>query len=416
MNRLSIPGAALVALWGSAAGAQSMSLKQPDAAGLLREVERLAVVGRVLYVAAHPDDENSRLLAWLVEHEKISAAYLSLTRGEGGQNLIGPEQAPLLGLIRTQELLAARDIDGAQQLFGSERDFGYSKSPEETLAIWGQHDALGDVVWAIRRFQPDVIVTRFSPDDRETHGHHTASAILALQAFRAAADPKSYPEQLAYVQPWQAKRIVWNKGMFNVRPGAEAPAGFIGLDIGGYDPLLGDSAPEIAARSRTMHKSQGFGATAQRGHAVEYFRVLDGEPIKTSFLDGIDFSWARVPGADKLVQLLAQARAQFELSRPAASIPALLEADQALDALPDNPWKKEKQAALQELIAACAGLHARRRRGGGHRQSPAASSRSRSPPSIAPPRTGSCAERASSEARASTRIQRQAARARASRQ
>src|SRR5437879_1484823 len=187
----------------------ALAERQPSGAELLRAIERLGTVGNVLYVAAHPDDENTRLLAWLVADRRVRAGYLSLTRGEGGQNLIGAEQAPLLGVIRTQELLAARAIDGAEQLFGRERDFGYSKTPEETLAIWGRDEALGDVVWAIRKFKPDVIVTRFAPDLRDTHGHHTASAMLALEAFRLAADRKAYPKQLEHVQPWQARRIVW---------------------------------------------------------------------------------------------------------------------------------------------------------------------------------------------------------------
>ena len=244
----------------------------------------------------------------------------------------------MLGLIRTQELLAARGIDGARQLFGRERDFGFSKTAEETLSIWGKREALGDVVWAIRRFQPDVIVTRFSPEDRETHGHHTASAMLALEAFRAAADPKAYPEQLAWVATWQARRIVWNKGGFGPAA-AETPGTFTSLDVGNYDALSGDSASEIAARSRTMHKSQGFGATPQRGPSLETFQLLDGEPMQHSFLDGVDLSWSRAAGTEPLRRLLARARAQFDVSHPAASIPTLLDAADALAAIPDNPWK-----------------------------------------------------------------------------
>jgi LmbE family N-acetylglucosaminyl deacetylase len=344
-------GATLVALFGSTAHAR----RQPGGAELKRAIERLATVGNVLYVAAHPDDENTRLLAWLVEDQKLRAAYLSLTRGEGGQNLIGSEQAPLLGVIRTQELLAARGVDGAEQLFGRQRDFGYSKTPEETLAIWGKHESLADVVWAIRRFRPDVIVTRFSPEMRDTHGHHTASAMLALEAFKLAADPKAYPEQLEHVQPWQAKRIVWNRGVF----GGASPdelKGFMKIDLGGYDPLLGVSFSEVAARSRTMHKSQGFGASPSRGPAPDYFRVLDGAPMERSLLDGVDTTWARVKGSEKLRELLAKARATLDIEKPWLVIPTLLEARRALEALPDNPWKSDKRAELDEVIAACAGL------------------------------------------------------------
>jgi LmbE family N-acetylglucosaminyl deacetylase len=337
--------------------AQSRLPVQPDAAVLLRDIERLSTVGRVLYVAAHPDDENTRLLSWLIQNQKVRAAYLSLTRGEGGQNLIGPEQAPLLGVIRTQELLAARSIDGAEQFFGEERDFGYSKTPEETLSIWGKEDALGDVVWVIRRFRPDVIITRFSPEDRQTHGHHTASAMLSLEAFKLAGDPKAYPEQLKTVSPWQPKRIVWNKGVFG--PGNPADvAGFAEMDVGGYDPLLGVSPGEVAARSRSMHRSQGFGSSPLRGPVSEYFRLLAGAPFQRSFLEGIDLSWSRVPGSEKLRQGLSEVRARFDPHNPAASIPALFDTYDALDALPDSPWKPDKRAELTRVISACAGFFA----------------------------------------------------------
>jgi LmbE family N-acetylglucosaminyl deacetylase len=346
-------GAAVVALFTSAAQAR----RQPSGAELTRALERLQTVGNVLYVAAHPDDENTRLLAWLVDDQRVRAAYLSLTRGEGGQNLIGSEQQPLLGVIRTQELLAARGVDGAEQLFGRERDFGYSKTPEETLAIWGKEEALGDVVWAIRRFRPDVIVTRFSPDARDTHGHHTASAMLALEAFKLAADPKAYPEQLKWVQPWQAKRIVWNRGNWGNTPPEELK-GFLKLDLGGYDALLGQSFGEVAAHSRTMHKSQGFGATPTRGPAPDYFKVLAGAPMEHGLLDGVDVSWARVRGSEKLRDALKKARAGFDPEKPWLTVPALLEAADALDALPDNPWKADKRAELNEVIAGCSGLWA----------------------------------------------------------
>lgn len=314
--------------------------KQPNGAELERAIERLSVVGNVLYVAAHPDDENTRLLGWLANDKLVRAAYLSLTRGEGGQNLIGPEQGPLLGLIRTQELLAARRLDRAEQFFTRARDFGYSKNPEETLSIWGHDDILADVVGAIRSFHPDVIVTRFSPEARDTHGHHTASAMLALEAFRNVTG---------------VKRIVWNKGMFNAKPDEDL-SGFIKMDVGGYNPTLGLSYGELAAQSRSMHKSQGFGAAPSRGPAPEYFRVLAGDPAKVSILEGLDLTWNRVKGGDKLAKILARARAGFKPTDPAASIPTLLEAQAALDALPDNPWKEPKRAELSEVIAACAGL------------------------------------------------------------
>jgi LmbE family N-acetylglucosaminyl deacetylase len=324
--------------------------RQPDAAELQRAIDRLAVVGSVLYIAAHPDDENTRLLAWLVNDRLVRTGYLSLTRGEGGQNLIGSEQAPLLGLLRTEELLAARAIDGAEQWIGNERDFGYSKNPEETLAIWDKQAALGDVVWVIRRFRPDVILTRFSPEMRDTHGHHTASAMLAVEAFSAAADPKAFPEQLKWVQPWQARRIVWNKGVWGGAP-KEDLSGFLAMDVGGYDALLGASYGELAARSRSMHKTQGFGVSPSRGPAMEYFKVLAGDPMQKSFLDGVDLSLKRERGGEKAAAALEKARAAFHPARPWEAIPALVE---ALDVLPSG---HEKRREIMNVIAGCAGLH-----------------------------------------------------------
>ncbi|HEY4394911.1 MAG TPA: PIG-L family deacetylase, partial [Polyangia bacterium] len=247
---------------------------QPDAARIALGLRKLGVAGSVLYVAAHPDDENTALLAYLANGAQVRTAYLSLTRGDGGQNLIGSEQGPALGLIRTQELLAARHVDGAEQFFTRARDFGFSKSPEETLRIWGKDEVLADVVAVVRKFRPDVIVTRFSPGPAETHGHHTASAILALEAFRAAADPKFHPEQLTGgVGPWQARRIFWNRSSFFLKP-TDDLSGDVKLDVNAYNPLLGESYGEMAADSRSMHKSQGFGVARNRAPIVEYFKLL----------------------------------------------------------------------------------------------------------------------------------------------
>lgn len=347
--------AAAVGLLGDAALASGPP-PQPSAAELARAIDRLSVTGSVLYVAAHPDDENTRLLAWLANHARVRTGYLSLTRGEGGQNLIGAEQAPLLGVIRTQELLAARGVDGAEQLFTRARDFGYSKTPEETLAIWGKDELLADVVWAIRRFRPDVIVTRFSPEQRDTHGHHVASAMLALEAFERAADPAYRPEQLKWVTPWQARRIVWNKGVW--AGSTEDLTGFLKMDVGGYDPAIGASYGELAARSRSMHKSQGFGAAPGRGATPEYFKLLAGEPMRRSILDGVDLGGGRWKGAEPVLKLFKRARAELKLDRPDAALPALVEAAGALRALPADPWRAHVAAALDRIIAGCAGLFA----------------------------------------------------------
>lgn len=323
-----------------------------DAAQVLNDLRRLNVLGTVLYVAAHPDDENTRWLATLANEHHFRAAYLSLTRGEGGQNLIGSELGPLLGVIRTQELLAARRVDGAEQYFTRARDFGYSKSVDETLRIWDHERVLADTVFLIRTLRPDVIITRFSPEAGGTHGHHTASARIALEAFKAAADPKFHPEQ--QLAPWQARRIVWNA--WSPEPGLKLPPGTVQADSSLFSPLLGYSYGELAAQSRSMHKSQGFGAAPLHDGNLENFAPLDGVPAKTSIFEDLDTSWARVPGSTRVASLLAQALKTYTLDAPSKSIPVLLQAYDALQKLPANPWKEEKLAQLTEVIANCAGL------------------------------------------------------------
>jgi LmbE family N-acetylglucosaminyl deacetylase len=356
MNAPVLAATAILGLPLLALGAQPP--RQPDASRLARAIERLSIVGRVLYVAAHPDDENTRFLAWLVQAPRVRAAYLSITRGDGGQNLIGPEQGVDLGLIRTQELLAARRVDGAEQLFTRARDFGYSKSPEETLRIWGKDEILADVVLAIRRFQPDVIVTRFPTSGLETHGHHTASAILAGEAFRLAGDPSYRPEQVARYGAWKARRLVQNKPIFGGKPPpGEDLTGWLAVDVGGYDPTLGLSYGELAADSRGMHKSQGFGVARARGPSLEYFKVLDGEPMQRSLFDGIELDWMRVRGGGKVEAALLKARRAFDLARPDKALLPLAAARAELAKLPVTPLTRDKLAELDEVMLACAGVH-----------------------------------------------------------
>src|SRR5205085_6465180 len=231
-----------------------------DAAQLQLALKKLNVLGTALYIAAHPDDENTAMIAWLSNDRLYRTGYLAMTRGDGGQNLLGDEKGELLGVIRTQELLAARRVDGGEQYFTRALDFGYSKNPEETLAIWNHDLILADVVWNIRRFQPDIIVTRFPTTGEGGHGHHTASAILAVEAFAAAADPTKFPEQLQYVNVWQAKRLFWNRFSFGRQPAPDDPAlaKSLKVDLGSYNTVLGRAYTEVAAESRSMHKSQGF--------------------------------------------------------------------------------------------------------------------------------------------------------------
>ncbi|OYX22523.1 MAG: LmbE family protein, partial [Algoriphagus sp. 32-45-6] len=235
---------------------------------------RLRETKRVLYVAAHPDDENTRLIAYLTHGEHAEVAYLSLTRGDGGQNLIGKELGVELGQIRTQELIKARETDGGRQFFTRAMDFGFSKNPTETLQNWDKEKVLADVVWAIRRFQPDIIITRFNTIPGVTHGHHTISAILAGEAFKIAGDPNYYPEQLAYVKPWSPKRIFFNAYNFRGEFEPEEGKKYHAFEVGGYNPLLGQTYHQISADSRTMHKSQGFGATAGTGLAKDYIEQV----------------------------------------------------------------------------------------------------------------------------------------------
>jgi LmbE family N-acetylglucosaminyl deacetylase len=230
-------------------------------------LERLDTLGSVMMIGAHPDDENTALLAYFSRGLHMRTAYLSLTRGEGGQNLIGSEQGDELGIIRTQELLAARRIDGGEQFFTRAIDFGFSKTAEETFTKWPREKVLGDVVWNIRRFRPDVIVLRFSGTPRDGHGQHQVSAIVGREAFSAAADPAKFPEQLQFVQPWQAKRLMWNTFAFTAEQQKEEAAikDKLAVDLGEYSAELGYSYSQIAGMSRSQHRSQGMGAPEPKG-------------------------------------------------------------------------------------------------------------------------------------------------------
>lgn len=320
-------------------------------------LDRLNVTGSVLMIAAHPDDENTALLAYLARGRKVRTGYLSLTRGEGGQNLIGAEQGDALGVIRTQELLAARRIDGAQQFFTRAIDFGFTKTPQECFEKWGRDKILSDVVWVIRRFRPDVIILRFSGTPRDGHGQHQASAILGREAFAAAADPKRFPEQLKDVQPWQAKRLMWNPGAFSKeqREEVEKMPNRITVDPGEYDPILGHSYAEIAGMSRSMHRSQGMGAAERKGSAKDYLITQSGPVATHDIFDGIDISWNRIPGGAAVGQVLAEAAKRFDPENPDRTVPALLKAQKLMATLHD-PLVAAKQRELSDAIALCSGL------------------------------------------------------------
>jgi LmbE family N-acetylglucosaminyl deacetylase len=325
-----------------------------NSAEIKLELNKLTVLGSVLYIGAHPDDENTALLAALAQGRCYRTAYLSITRGEGGQNLLGPEQGEMLGLIRTQELLAARKIDGAEQYFTRAIDFGFSKTSEETLRFWGKEKTLADVVWIIRSFRPDVIVTRFTPT-LGGHGNHTASAILAEEAFRAAADPSRFPEQLQHVSPWQAKRIVWNGFRPLQTDTLQKALSIVSIDVGAYSPLLGKSFTEIAGEGRSMHKSQGMGAGQNRGESLNYFLHTAGDTAKKDLFDGINTGWSRVKDADSVGKILDEAFRKFDDEIPAQSIPLLFKALNLLNTLTQDPWVSFKKEKLTRIILACAG-------------------------------------------------------------
>jgi LmbE family N-acetylglucosaminyl deacetylase len=324
-----------------------------DASELKLAINKLSVLGSVLYIGAHPDDENTALLAYLAKGRLVRTAYLSMTRGEGGQNLIGPELDDELGVIRTQELLAARRVDGAEQFFTRAIDFGYSKTSEETMRMWGDKKILSDVVWIIRIFRPDVIITRFSPTIGG-HGNHLSSAILAEQAFAASGDTSSFPEQLRFVRPWKAKRLMFNTARFFDQTIDTAHAASI--DVGAYSPILGRSYSEIAGISRTNHKSQGFGASQSRGPGINYFRNTLGEPAKSDPFEGINLSWSRIQGGGEVDSTLEQINKGFDVEHPAASLPLLLKAYAAINRLHDEYWIELKKKEIADVIKSSAGL------------------------------------------------------------
>jgi len=331
---------------------------QRNSGEIYEGILKLNTLGSVLYIAAHPDDENTRVITFLSKERKLSTAYLSVTRGDGGQNLIGPEIGNLLGLIRTQELLAARRIDGGEQFFTRAIDFGYSKTADETLKIWGKDDVLADMIWIIRKFQPDVIITRFPPDERAGHGHHQASAILAEEAFELAARADVYPEQLQYVQTWQVKRLFTNTGRWwNTSINEDTP-GIVSLDVGTYSTILGESYTEIASRSRSQHSSQGFGSALSRGYAPEFFEFVKGDKAEKDILDGVITNWQRINGGKQVQQLVDKAIASYNFKDPSKSLPILLAIRDEINKLSDSVWKTRKLKETEMLMADCIGLYA----------------------------------------------------------
>ena len=331
----------------SAAGIDPRPASALPAGELRQALSRLRVLGSVLYIGAHPDDDNTSLLAYLARGRGVRTTYLSLTRGDGGQNILGTETGELLGVLRTQELLASRRVDGAGQLFGRALDFGFSKSPDEALEVWGHDRTLADMVWLIRLLQPDVIVTRFGTDGSGGHGHHTASAILAGEAFRAAADSTRFPDQLGRVATWRAKRLLWNTWAPKLEGRASGAPPLLTIEIGAFDPELGASYPEIGGRSRSLNRSQGAGTPERRGRRVEYFEQVDGEFGQRDALDAVEMGWSRLAGGGAVDSALAQAERAFDPAHPEAVLPQLARAHAAMRPLEARAGANAPRVAYQ---------------------------------------------------------------------
>jgi LmbE family N-acetylglucosaminyl deacetylase len=338
--------------------------QKPNAVEIYNQIKKLNFLGSVLYIAAHPDDENTKLISYLSNNIHARTGYLSITRGDGGQNLIGPELRELLGVIRTQELLEARKIDGGEQFFTRANDFGFSKNPEETLKIWNKDQVLSDVVWTIRKFQPDVIINRF--DHRTagtTHGHHTSSALLSVEAFDIVNNPEIYSNQLKFVSTWQPKRLFFNTSwwFYGSKEKFEAAdkTNLINLKTGVYYKGIGKSNQEIAALSRSRHQSQGFGSTGTRGEEDEYLEFLKGDfPInKSNIFDGIDTTWNRVKNGKEIGEILYNVEKNFDFKNPSASVTELIKAYSLIQKLDDEHWKTIKTEEIKKIIAACCGLY-----------------------------------------------------------
>lgn len=320
-------------------------------------LQKLKVLGTVLYVAAHPDDENTAVITYFANERKVNTAYFSFTRGDGGQNLIGPEIREKLGLIRTHELLQARKIDNGSQFFSRAVDFGYSKHPDETFNIWDREKVLGDLVWVIRKFRPDIIITRFNTIPGTTHGHHTGSAMLAGEAMDMSGDSTKYPEQLTYVEPWAPKSLYWNAYTWRRSNYLQDTSTLLRVDVGKYSELMGMSYSEIAALSRSSHRSQGFGVTGSRGKRIEYFQHEKGYHPDKDVFEGIDVSWNRVEGGQAIDAHIDDIFSKFDPQNPSSVINELLSLRQMVHKLDDEFWKKRKIREIDEIVYAVTGLY-----------------------------------------------------------
>ena len=327
-----------------------------SSSSIISKLEKLNTLGKVLYVAAHPDDENTRLITYLSNEKKYQTAYLSLTRGDGGQNLIGKDLKENLGLIRTQELLEARKIDGGIQFFTSAIDFGYSKNSKESLEFWNEDQILYELVWIIRKFKPDVIITRFNEVSGITHGHHTASSILANKAFRISGNPDIFPDQLEFLETWKAKRIFWNTSTRFFDLSKYSDDEILKIDVGIYNNILGKSYNEISSESRSMHKSQGFGSLKRRGSEKELFILTQGDKYDDNLMDGVDVTWNRFGENNEIIEYINNLVGEYDPKKPYKTVNKLSILYEKVSKIKDEDWKKIKLNEIKNLIKACLGL------------------------------------------------------------
>lgn len=320
---------------------------------IYRELKTLKHLPKVLYLAAHPDDENTGMLSWLINEQNVETGYLSLTRGDGGQNLLGNEQGAALGLIRTHELMEARKLDGAQQFFTRAIDFGFSKNTNDTFKQWDADSITADVVWVIRKFRPDVIICRFPPTAAAGHGQHAASAVVAEKAFKIAGDKNAFPNQLKYVDVWQPKRLLWNTFRFGAVNTTDENQ--FKVTVGQYDAQLGIGYGELAGLSRSLHKSQGAGTQSVAGMRTEYFNAVLGQPAKRTLFDGLNLTWSEkgIADIDELIDIILLS---FDYNQPSKSLHGLLMLRKKIAELQDVQLRKDKLAAIDQIILSCTGF------------------------------------------------------------
>ncbi len=351
----------LIILYFSCFNVYSQGHDQLTSGQIYEELEKFNFLGSALYVAAHPDDENTRLISYLSNGLHARTAYLSLTRGDGGQNLIGTEIRDLLGILRSQELQMARATDGGQQFFTRANDFGYSKHPDETLKIWNKDEVFADIMSVIQTFKPDIIINRF--DHRtpgKTHGHHTSSAMLSEEAFNKCIELNR--NELGTEKPWKVRRQFFNTSwwFYGGRDKfAEADkSNLVSLEVGGFYPTLGISNNEISGLARSKHRSQGFGSSGSRGSQQEFLELINGDMPndRENIFDGINTSWTRVEGGAAIHELMTQILDDFNFKNPVDAVKELLKVQELLEQIEDEHWKTIKQKHLSEIIQACMGL------------------------------------------------------------